>query len=208
MIHRAMAGIDEQAFDAEGRKIPSKELAAMSVPPEDPFSPDYPGAPLQYQREIMDRAFWEIAAHAGNCRKASLALQRIDIHIPHETLYRWIRGRFKGYYEQLQTRAAEPLREVLARQAIDLALETGAAEKAALKQVFAQMADVNAVEASMILRNLSQSKGLQLDQEGKIRGRAGIVVDHRGLQDLTDALVNLGAAQPVDVTDADVVEET
>ena len=44
----------------------------------------------------------------------------------------------------------------------------------------------------MVLRNLSTSKGINLDQEGKLRGRAGVVVDHRGFEELAEALLRLG----------------
>jgi len=57
----------------------------------------------------------------------------------------------------------------------------------------------------MVLRNLSTSKGINLDQEGKLRGRAGVVVDHRGFNELAEALLRLGIAERV--VDAEVVEE-
>jgi hypothetical protein len=86
-----------------------------------------------------------------------------------------------------------------------MAIDLASGEKEALRQTMAGLVDLNAVAASMVLRNLSTSKGINLDQEGRLRGRAGVVVDHRGFNELADALLRLGIAERV--VDAEVVED-
>lgn len=165
------------------------------------------GRPLQHSREVIERCLYETAVHAGNARKAHRALSRwepdMDWPSP-ETLYGWIKGRFRNRYAEISSQNAEGLREVIARDMTGMAIRLGDAEKDALNRTLAGLADVNAVEASTILRNLSLSKQIQLDQEGKLRGRANVIVDHRGLEEITQALVNLGIGE---VVDAEVVED-
>ncbi len=177
----------------------------------DPYLPKG-GRQLQYRREVIERCLFETAVHAGNARKAMRALVLWDPDEPWpnpETVYLWVRGRFRNRYAQIATDNVDDLRENLARRATDLATKLSDAESDSIEKVLAGLADANAVEASIILRNLSQSKSMQIDQEGKLRGRGGIVIDHRGLEEITAALVRLGIATPVDGTaepaDAEVV---
>jgi hypothetical protein len=88
-------------------------------------------------------------------------------------MHDWVRGRFRTRYQEIATKATDELRERIARDTVDLAIDLAAGEKEALRQTLAGLSDLNAVEASMVLRNLSTSKGINLDQEAKLRGRAG-----------------------------------
>lgn len=56
------------------------------------------------------------------------------------------------------------------------------------------------MEASLILRNVSQVKATALEDAGKIRGRSGFVQDHRSLEQLAAVLIARGAAHAVDTT--------
>src|SRR3954470_21036823 len=173
---------DDLALPAELDATPERQR----LPPDDPYSKSLPA--LRYAREVIERALYEVAFQAGNTRKAQQALAALGIHVPYRTMHDWVRGRFRNRYQEIATQATDELRERIARDTIDLA----AGEKEALRQTLAGLADLNAVEASMVLRNLSTSKGINLDQEGKLRGRAGVVVDHRGFEDLAEALLRLG----------------
>jgi hypothetical protein len=64
----------------------------------------------------------------------------------------------------------------MAQQATERALETAEAERQALAQVMSQLADADAVQTSIIVRNLTTSKGINVDQEGRLRGRANVIV--------------------------------
>jgi hypothetical protein len=185
-----------------GPATPDDALAAQ----EDPYGPQA-GQPVQFPREIIERCLFEIAAQAGNARKAHSILAAVygRENVPSvETLYRWIRGRFRNRYHQISLKEADQVREVIARQATDIAIEIGDVEKAAVARVRDQLADANAVEASIIARNLSTSKGINLQNESQLRGRATQIVDHRGLEGILDTLVRLGVGERI--VDADVVE--
>lgn len=202
--HRtAQPAVNQAVVKATGNEVRGREPTPQQL--DDPYA-HRAGPPLKYPREIIERALFEVAAHAGNARRAHIALKAQDIDIPPETMYGWIKGRFRNRYGEIRTQGADKLREEIARQAIDLSLEAGEAERQAIQRALAGLADANGVEASIILRNLTTSKGINLDQEGKLRGRAGVVVDHRGLEQITEALLRLGVAQPV-VVDAEVIED-
>jgi hypothetical protein len=186
----------------DGQLEPIDEAAALERVgnDDDPYAPRK-GRPLTFPREVIERCLYETAVHAGNARKARQALidWEPDLAWPSaETIYGWVKGRFRNRYAQIATQEAGQLRENIARDMTDLARRLGEAEAEALRKVLAGLADANAVEASLILRNLSSSKQIQLDQEGRLRGRANVIVDHRGLEDITQALVNLGVAEAVD----------
>ncbi len=198
------------AMDGQELERIDEEAALERVASDDDPYAIRAGRPLQYRREVIERCLYETAVHAGNARKARRALihWEPDLAWPTaETMYAWINGRFRNRYADIASQEASALREVVARDTVDLAIRLGEGEREALNRTLAGLADVNAVEASLILRNLSASKQIQLDQEGRLRGRANVIVDHRGLEDITAALVNLGIGEYVDaeVQDADVV---
>ena len=195
--------------------VPIDEAAALqrvSAEVDDPYA-IRAGRPLQFPREVIERCLHETAVQGGNARKARQALiaWEPDLAWPaFETIYGWIKGRFRNRYAEIASQEAGTIREHIARDMTDLAGKLGEAEADALRRVLATLGEANAVEASMILRNLSSSKQIQLDQEGRLRGRANVIIDHRGLDTLLEGLVNLGVGERIDsdaeeLTDADVV---
>lgn len=103
---------------------------------------------------------------------------------------------------------AATIREAIAAEALELTIRVQEAEGRAVDQVLKGLASVDAMEASVILKNLAQTKQIALTQEGQLRGRAGVIVDVRGLDELTAQLVRAGVARRVDVElPADAVQE-
>lgn len=193
--------------------VPIDEAAALervAQEHDDPYAITA-GRPLAFPREVIERCLYETAVHAGNARKARSALVawEPDLAWPAaETIYSWIKGRFRNRYADICTSEAGQLREAIARDMTGLAQKLGEAEADAIRKVQAGLADANAVEASMILRNLTAAKALNLDQEGRLRGRANVIIDFRGIEELTAALVQNGVAVPIDdeIVDADVID--
>jgi Cdc6-like AAA superfamily ATPase len=206
-----MDGILEHAHlhdDDEPGRLPV--VSAVALLDDDPYAPR-PGRPLDFPREIIELCLFEVAAQAGNARKAHDVLRRRAEGLweppSADTLYRWIRGRFRNRYHEISQQATEGLRELMAQQATERALEAAEVEREALRQVMAQLADADAVQASIILRNLTTSKGINIDQEGRLRGRANVIVDHGDFGDLLKELVKVGVARHIgdDVVDGEVV---
>jgi len=191
--------MDIESTELETTQTPAEMLSQLDA--ED--NPYTNGPPLKYPPQVIDRALMETAANGGNARKAAQVMEMIGLPVRHEQISRWRKGRFRKRYEQLSSQAAGELRERVARDTLEYVQSLQSTERDALKQVMAGLSDTNALEASVILRNLAQSKQVSLTQEGALRGRSGVIVDVRGLGELTDALVKLGVANAIDSTAED-----
>src|SRR3954454_12714382 len=128
---------DDLALPAELDATPERQR----LPPDDPYSKSLPA--LRYAREVIERALYEVAFQAGNTRKAQQALAAVGIHVPYRTMHDWVRGRFRNRYQEIAT-ATNELRERIARDTLDLAIDLAAGEKEALRQTLAGLSDLNA----------------------------------------------------------------
>lgn len=183
--------------EEKGQELEPTETEMLTALEEE-INPYTSGRPTRYPPQVIDRALLETAANGGNARKAAQVMEMIGLPVRHEQISRWRRGRFRKRYEQLSSQAAGELRERVARETLEFVQTLQDTERTALTQVMSGLSDTNAVEASVILRNLAQSKQVSLTQEGQLRGRSGVIVDVRGLGELTDALVKLGVASSID----------
>src|SRR3954468_8841890 len=68
---------DDLALPAELDATPERQR----VPPDDPYHPSVPA--LRYPPEVIERALYEVAFHAGNTRKAQQALAAGGIQVPY-----------------------------------------------------------------------------------------------------------------------------
>ena len=186
--------MEQELETTEPEQTPAEMLEVLAT--ED--NPYTDGRATKYPPQVIDRALLETAANGGNARKAAQVMEMIGLPVRHEQISRWRRGRFRKRYELLSSQAAGELRERVARDTLEFVQTLQATERDALKQVTSGLSDTNALEASVILRNLAQSKQVSLTQEGALRGRSGVIVDVRGLGELTDALVKLGVASSID----------
>jgi hypothetical protein len=188
---------------ADVRADVGKSAAEALAVQSDPFN-----GRQRYSREVIERALLQVALCGGNARKAARELEQLGIQIPHETISKWRRGRFANRYSEIVSMEAATIREAIAAEALELTIRVQEAEGRAVDQVLKGLASVDAMEASVILKNLAQTKQIALTQEGQLRGRAGVIVDVRGLDELTAQLVRAGVARRVDVElPADAVQE-
>ena len=177
----------------------------------DPYG-EHAGAPLKHSIEVIEQALHTVAFNGGNVARSCRSLAAIGIELDPQTVRRWIRGRFRNRYHEIQSKTARDLEEQIARDATDLALQQAHAERQAMERTLAGLSDANGVEASQILRNLSQSKAIQVDKAGQLRGRASVTVDVRGFEEIARSLERLGIATvrdtgyDADIPDADVEE--
>lgn len=173
---------------------------------------------MKYPPEVVEAALYEVAAHGNNVARACEALRERGVTqdypnpdgraIPRDVVAQWVKVRFRNRYHEIVATQTRQLQEVVAAKGIDIALQIGEAELQALRQTTAGLSDATAVEASMILRNLGQSKAVQLDKAQQIRSQG--VAQEQGHK-LDQIIASLKAAGLVvedeDVHDAEVVEE-
>lgn len=174
----------------------------------------------RFDQSMIDKVLWEVAAAGGNCRIAHERLTRTATEmfdetgempdLPTERTVRdWVSRRFRNRYHEIQAAKVAEMDEVIAQDGQRLAVQLAEAEERALKQTLAGLGSANAVEASTILRNLSQSKKMQVDNALALRRQATASVDARTVTDLASALIRAGAAviaEPEIIEDAEVVD--
>jgi hypothetical protein len=98
------------------------------------------------------------------------------------------------YHEILRTKVDE-LDELMAQQAQSAALQMGEAMDDALRVTLAGLATSNGVEASQILRNISQARSAEIDKAAQLRGRDFGSQMVKSLADVARELQALGAVR-------------
>lgn len=168
--------------------------------------------------ELVSRALWALVECGGSETKAQSLLEQEGVKrqdgepIKRSTLGNWKRQTFKHRYTDLRTRKMNAVDEILVTGAQALAIKMGEAEESALKQTMAGIADLNALEASNVLRNVSASKQIQLKGALELRGQE---VEREGNQAMERVLKELKGLKVVHVReeahgiiDAEVVDES
>jgi hypothetical protein len=198
-----------------------KELAALK-----PGYNDHLGRPKKYSDEAIEKALWELAAAGGNANRASQALFDMGITqdeedlariergeevqgrpIPSRTLRYWKNTSHRNRYHEIRHTGVRELEERIAEDGIDLASEIMVAEQQALRQTMAGLPHASSAEAAQILRNLSQSKDLQVKQAMAIRGQGQAKKDSETLEQIARELKRMGVPVMEEPVDAEVIDE-
>ena len=173
-------------------------------------------ATFKFPLELIERILYEVAAQGGNCTAAKRTFDELNEHRAEQgedkidlpsvrTIRHWITGPFRNRYHEIVSDSARQLEELVAAQGVSLAISIGTAEEDALKQTLAGLANANGVEASQILRNLSQAKGTAIDKAQLLRGRPTQI---SGTDDTLEALAReLQKLGIVEVVEGTAVED-
>lgn len=172
---------------------------------------------MKYPPEVVEAALYEVAACGNNVARACQVLKDRGVTqaypadngraLPRDVVAQWVKGRFRNRYHEIVSTQARELQEVVAAKGIDIALQIGEAELQALRQTTAGLSDATAVEASMILRNLGQSKAVQIDKAKQIRDVGIQEKTANSLDEIVKGLRALNLLDDDDVHDAEVVED-
>ncbi len=168
------------------------------------------GRPIESSPEEVDFALWCLVQAGGSPTRAARMVeeQRPGTGINRDHIWRWAGGRFKPRYDELRRERAGDLDDQIAANAYDIAVQLGHAEDLALKRALAGLADANGVEASMILRNFTQSKATQIEKAGQLRGNRMFGPAQIDLTMIAAEIEQLGVSRRRDVeSTADEVAE-
>jgi hypothetical protein len=203
----------------------TKELEVIE--PLDPVDPnelpgyyDGVGRPLKYPPEVVMAALFEVAGNGGNHAKAArdLAERGITTSYPEpggnpiarDVLRGWTQKRFRNRFSEIKHTHARELEDMVAGHAIDIALQSHDAEAELLKQTLAGIPNMNGVEASVALRNVTQSKKAQAEMALALRGRGPMDKVAESLGDIGKTLRRLGLVvddeEAEEITEAEVVD--
>jgi hypothetical protein len=175
-----------------------------------------PHANFKFPMELVERVLYEVAGNGGNCSATLRAFQaanedRIErgeepVELPSlRTIRHWITVSFRNRYHEICADSARQLEEIVAAQGVENAIAMGKAEADALKQTLAGLSNANGVEASQILRNISQAKGTAVQTSQLLRGRPTVITAETPLEQIARELQQLGIVEVI--TDAEVVAD-
>lgn len=110
------------------------------------------------------------------------------------TLGNWRRKVFRNRYSQMRRLKMDEVDRVTVEASQDLAQQIAEIEGRAVKQTAAGLAHADAYEASQILRNLSQSKKMQIDGATQLRGEAVAREQTETMTNVLKEIAGLGIA--------------
>lgn len=160
--------------------------------------------PPLYTPEVIDGCLLEVAKHGGNIRKAHQTLTKRALELAGEgedgipqipgeqTIRDWIGFRHKDRYQDVLAQHQQALDDQLARGATVHAIAVEEGKDRALRRVLAQIDGANGVEASMILRNLTQSQVASQGMAETITGRERFQERTESLLELARGLEQIG----------------
>ena len=159
-----------------------------------------------YSEEMMDRGLLEVALQGGNTRAAHRNLKAVGIDIPRRTLYEWITVNQVERYQRLRTELAPKI----AAECEDTAELAGRVERGMLAQFEKDYSKLEPRDQAGAIRNVSTTKGINIDKAALLRGQPTEIVEHR--HDVGELWSEFAAMFPSvvdgeadEITDAEVV---
>lgn len=171
---------------------------------------DLPGdapADIDYPADVVEKALWAAALHGGSYTKAHKVLFDQGIVVPRKTIEHWAKVTHRNRYQQIRTVEYDRLMVEIAAEMTDNAASAQEVEKRALERTLQGVDSADPLEASQILRNVSQARSSMVQQAQLLRGRPTENVNVT-LTDLAKELEQLGVVQYSEPTlDVEVVDE-
>jgi hypothetical protein len=149
--------------------------------------------------QTVETALHVLAACGGNSRQAAEQLANQGINVHERTLRNWPHQHADRYAEIRRTVA--PLLEARAiATAYEVVDRAGEVEQILLEKIQAEADTMNAKDAAAAFRNISTSKGINLDKLLILQGRPTQVTEHRDTTELMRALSNLNPSLVIEST--------
>jgi hypothetical protein len=124
-----------------------------------------------YTGEETERALRHVAVCSGNVMRAQRELAEQGLDIPYGTLRDWVRNIHVGRYLEIEQEELPRLWAQIAAQSEELALREGEFEAEVLERLRAELPNLPARDVSTTMRNLSVSRGINVDKAAMIRGK-------------------------------------
>lgn len=165
---------------------------------------------LKHSQEEVELALLTLARYNGSARKASRALGGK----PTDATIRSWRKKFHPRYLELQQEVIPQIRAAQAERAAELARKEATVEEEALALLRGNLTKLDPRDLGGALRNVTVAKGINLTHMDKLQAPPERPADNAS--NLVEAIAKLermgvitvaGKEPPVDVEDADVVEE-
>jgi hypothetical protein len=159
----------------------------------------------------MDRGLVEVALCGGNTHLAYRNLKAQGIEIPRRTLYSWATENQVERYQRLRVELAPRIAAKIAAECEDTAELAGRVERGMLAQFEKDYSKLEPRDQAGAIRNVSTTKGINIDKAALLRGQPTEIVGHR--HDVGELWSEFAAmfpsvvveAEAEEITDADVV---
>jgi hypothetical protein len=156
-----------------------------------------PYKPYKVTPDQMEACLWVLAKNGTSYTRAARELNAVydwaaEVKISPQNLRQWAGGAFLARYDEIRTERSLELEERAAANAMDLVVLISEQEREAVRRTAAGLDLASGLEASLILRNLTQSKATQIERAGQIRERKGFVPERTDMGALVEALTSLG----------------
>lgn len=171
----------------------------------------------EYDLDEIDDCLWMVALCGGSVNRAHAQLveRAKDLaekgkgapRVPgRATIDRWRRIAHKNRYHEILRLKQQGVDEVHSTRATELAIQMADAEEKALRQTTAGLSGADAVGASQILRNISQSKAINLGEARGYQDRPRLQRREETVDDILGALKALAHGSLVEVVESDATE--
>lgn len=200
--------------EPDRRELAGGELVAVGPRPGDGVE----RRAAEWPADVVDACLWEVALAGGNVTRAHASYAQWcgsqDPVLPapsRRTIQHWKDGPHRNRYHEISQARARDVEEHLAQRSLELAARQQETELEALRQIDARIGGLDAVEASLVLRNVSGAKKANVEGALGLRGRSAGMMQAKSLSQIAASLAALGVATVTDssaepVTDADVVD--
>lgn len=123
-----------------------------------------------YTEAEVEKGLQVLALCNGNRRLAAKQLEDDGAPIPADTLRYWMENR-PDDYDRIKARVLPAMQEMIAEGTEAIALKLIDLEAKAIEQLDDKIAELKPAEAAGALRNISTSKGINVDKAQLLRGR-------------------------------------
>lgn len=179
------------------------------------------GGQSKWTEPEIEIALRTLAMNSGNLRATERQLAANDFPVPYSTLRRWAGELHATRYQEIKKRVVPELQAIIAERCEELALSATALESQMMRELVGKTDDMNGRDLSTALRNVSTTKGINVDKARIMRDQpTEIPSEDRSMREIVRGLERFGlvkvhrellgdtidAEKAEDVTDADVVD--
>jgi hypothetical protein len=164
--------------------------------------------PKVYPLETVERGLTFLAT-LGSTTLAADAMKEAGDPVPRKTLELWKRTTHAARYNEIASDHAPKIRQRMAAEAESVVDRLAALEHKAAERLESQLGDLEGKDLAGALRNISTSKGINLQHAAAMRDRPSLIVEHKhSVEDLDRLIQAIDQTEPPHIdSEAELVED-
>jgi len=149
-----------------------------------------------YGEEEIEHGLMAVALCAGNTAEATRQLALDGVRISRSTLDRWTRTSHAERYLALRAELVPKVHAKIAEECEDMARRLAEVERETVEKFQQELPSLKASEAAGAVRNITTSKGINVDKAAAYRGRPTAIVEHRPSEEIMRELERFAIEKP------------